>query len=272
MTELSPIFALADRHIDEEAALDPCGATSLGIAGYDHLLTDWSPDGYAARAAHTRQALARVNELPVTNEHDRLARDFISERFDAELMAHDSGEWQRSVRALAAPASGLRGTFDIMPRADETAWVNIAARMAAVPAALTGLRATYESGRSDGHMSARRQALAAADQASTWAEGRWFNSLTDEAAGIGGLPSTLLAELQTGADAANAASSSAIRASNRRMSASVQRVGRETCFVSRRYSRAATIEASTPLAASTTAAGSSPRRRAMLPSGILLTS
>lgn len=205
MTELSPIFALADRHIDEEAALDPCGATSLGIAGYDHLLTDWSPDGYAAQAAHTRQALARVNELPVTNEHDRLARDFISERFDAELMAHDSGEWQRSVRALAAPASGLRGTFDIMPRADETAWVNIAARMAAVPAALTGLRATYESGRSDGHMSARRQALAAADQASTWAEGRWFNSLTDEAAGIGGLPPTLLAELQTGADAANAA-------------------------------------------------------------------
>ena len=35
MPELSPIFALADRHIAESAALDPFSATSRGIGGFD---------------------------------------------------------------------------------------------------------------------------------------------------------------------------------------------------------------------------------------------
>lgn len=52
----SPIFDLANRYIDESAALDPCTATGRGIPGYDHLLTDYSPtaspNGSATRAGH----------------------------------------------------------------------------------------------------------------------------------------------------------------------------------------------------------------------------
>ena len=51
---LSPVFAFADRFVDEQSALDPNLATSRGVAGFDHLLTDLSPAGYEARAAHLR--------------------------------------------------------------------------------------------------------------------------------------------------------------------------------------------------------------------------
>lgn len=204
MTTPSPLFAFADRIIDEQAALDPCGATGRGIAGHDHLLTDWSPDGQHARAEHNRRARAELDTLPITGEHDRLARDFIAERFDTSLLAFDAGEWQRSVRAIAAPASALRGTFDLMSRDGEAAWSNIADRLALVPTALAGLQATYELGRAEGRMSARRQAHAAADQAGTWAANRWFDTLSAEAA-TAALPSALVEQVRAGADAANAA-------------------------------------------------------------------
>ena len=62
----SPLFDLSDRYIAESAALSPCSATAQGIPGYDHLLTDYSPDGqrerhheHAARREVVREALVR---------------------------------------------------------------------------------------------------------------------------------------------------------------------------------------------------------------------
>ena len=201
---VSPVFAFADRLIDEQAALDPCSASMRGIPGYDHLLTDYSPDGFEARADVVRRGLAEIESLPITNDDDRLARDFVTERFATTLFSHDTGEWQRTIRAIAAPASGLRSTFDLMRRDGEEAWTNIAARLHLVPAALDGLRRTYELGRSSGRVAARRQVLAAAVQASTWAERRWFDSLADEAAATS-LPATLIAAVREGAELSNAA-------------------------------------------------------------------
>ncbi|MBI4932828.1 MAG: DUF885 domain-containing protein [Actinobacteria bacterium] len=205
MSGTSPIFEFADRYIDGQAALDPCAATSRGIPGYDHLLTDYSPAGFEARAQHTRRGLQELAALPVTGEDDRLARDFIDERFSTSLLAHDTGEWQRTVRAIAAPASTLRSTFDLMPRNGTGAWENIEARLSAIPTAVDGLRTTYEQGRAAGIVAARRQALAAADQAATWAENRWFDTLADEAAANAALPPTLVAAVRDGATAANEA-------------------------------------------------------------------
>jgi uncharacterized protein (DUF885 family) len=179
---LSPIFEFADRFVDEQSALDPCLATSRGILGYDHLLTDYSPSGHTTRADHMRRALEDLGKLKPTDDNDRLAKDFITERFETSLLSHDSGEWQRAVRAIASPSSTLRSTFDLMPRDGDEAWENIAARLHAIPDALAGLRETYESGRADRVVAARRQAIAAADQCATWSSNRWFDSLADEAA------------------------------------------------------------------------------------------
>ncbi len=50
---LSPIFEFADRFVTEQSELDPCLATSRGIPGYDHLLTDFSPHGHDERCANS---------------------------------------------------------------------------------------------------------------------------------------------------------------------------------------------------------------------------
>lgn len=202
---LTPIFEFADRFVDQQAALDPNLATGKGIPGYDHLLTDLSPDGVEARASLLRESLATLAELPVTNDDDRLAKDLITERFSTSLASHEAGEWMRTIRAIASPSSNVRGTFDLMSRDSTEAWENIAHRMHAVPAALAGLRTTYEQGRTTGTVAARRQALAAADQAATWADDRWFDSLSDEAAISEHVPTALAERLADGAAAANAA-------------------------------------------------------------------
>ena len=202
---LSPIFQFAERFVDEQSALDPNVATANGIAGFDHLLTDLSPAGYEERADHERRSLAELHDLPVTNDDDRLAKDFITERFRTSLTQHDAGDWMRSIRATAAPAGGVRSIFDLMPRDGEPAWANIAARMEGVPAALAQLQSTYEQGRASGVVAARRQAIAAADQAATWAANRWFDGLAREAAARTDVPPTLQAQLADAADGANAA-------------------------------------------------------------------
>lgn len=201
----SPVFQLADDFVTDSAALDPCAATSRGIPGHDHLLTDFSPDGHAERAAHTRRALAELTALTATDDADRLARDFLAERFRTSLAAHDSGEWMLALRAIAAPPSTIRATFDLMEREGEQAWSDIASRLHAVPSALDGLRATYEHGRATGTMAARRQALVTAEQCATWARDRWFDTLTDEARARPSLPGTLVDQVAAGADRAVAA-------------------------------------------------------------------
>jgi uncharacterized protein (DUF885 family) len=202
---LSPIFEFADRYVTEHAALNPCLATEEGIAGYDHLLTDYSPAGHEARTDHDRAALAELADLRATNDDDRLANDFITERLKSALLAADSGEWLRALRAIEAPANTLRGVFDLMPRAGEEAWTNIATRLQALPRVLDGLRATYDHGRATGTVAARRQVLVAADQCATWAANRWFASLADEAAARGDVPDALQRRLREYADATDEA-------------------------------------------------------------------
>ena len=202
---LSPIFEFADRFVDEQSALDPCLATSRGIPGYDDQLTDYSPHGQGARAEHMRLALTELDSLDPTDENDRLAKDFITERFETSLLSHDTGEWQRALRAIAAPSTTLRSTFDLMGRAGEQAWTNIAARLHAIPAALIGLQATYDAGRAAGNVAARRQAEAAAEQCDTWATNRWFDSLAAEAEARDDLSAALQQQVRDGAERANAA-------------------------------------------------------------------
>src|SRR5829696_877392 len=182
MAALTPIFTLSDQYVEESAALDPYSATSRGIPGFDHLVTDYSPDGAAARADLVRRTLSRLGTLEPQNADDRLAKDFLSERFEVMVDMHDTGEWMRPLRAIAAPVSIIRSAFDLMPRDGQEAWDNIAARVHAVPAALDGVRASLEAGRAQNVVASQRQAEVVAAQCATWADDRWFDSLSIEAA------------------------------------------------------------------------------------------
>ncbi|MGD9996237.1 MAG: DUF885 domain-containing protein [Ilumatobacteraceae bacterium] len=202
MTELTPIFALADRFVSESAALDPYSATGRGIPGYDDLVTDYSPDGAAARADHVRATLHELGNLAPANDDDRLAKDYLGERLHVMVDAYDTGEWMRALRAIAAPASTIRSVFDLMSRDGDEAWTHIASRLESVPDALAGLRASLEAGRASDIVASQRQTEVVAAQCATWADDRWFDSLAAEATARDDLDAELVARLAAGATTA----------------------------------------------------------------------
>jgi hypothetical protein len=53
---------IADRYVEQAARLDPVGATSAGLTGFDHLMTELTPAGLAARATLARATLAELEQ------------------------------------------------------------------------------------------------------------------------------------------------------------------------------------------------------------------
>ena len=72
---MSEVFDIADRYCEQLGALDPCSATYAGIAGHDHEMTDYSPDGRGPagrpRARHARGARRRDRTRPTTTASRR---------------------------------------------------------------------------------------------------------------------------------------------------------------------------------------------------------
>ena len=62
-----PVDAIADAYVEDYCELDPVAATYLGVPGHEDRLTDCSPDGYAAREALTRKALADATAATPTD-------------------------------------------------------------------------------------------------------------------------------------------------------------------------------------------------------------
>ncbi|MGZ4727724.1 MAG: DUF885 domain-containing protein [Acidimicrobiales bacterium] len=206
---LSPVFALADRYIDQSAALDPILATALGVIGYDDRMTDYSVDGIEERAALDRQTLVELASIDRLGRDDELAAAYLAERLGTSLALVDADEPLREINNLASPVQAVRDVFDLMAYESVSDWEIAARRMEAVPAALRGLRETYEQGRSRGIVAARRQALEAAEQASIWSGDReqapFFETLAARADGVDGVGQALRTHLDEAAVAASMA-------------------------------------------------------------------
>ncbi len=82
---MSRVFDIADRYVDQLAALDPSGATAWGVPGHEAEMTDYSPDGSDAVAELDRRTLRELAAAPIENDDDRIARDCMSERFGVRL-------------------------------------------------------------------------------------------------------------------------------------------------------------------------------------------
>jgi uncharacterized protein (DUF885 family) len=165
----TPIYELSDAYVERAAQLDPVGATGRGIIGYDDKMTDYSPDGIAARTELDRTTVTRLGELKPENDRDRIAGDLLSERLRSSIALDESGETMRTLRIIGSPFQGIRGVFDIMPRNTEQEWQTIASRLELVPSALEGVKASLAETTSRGLPPARRQVLACAEQGATWA-------------------------------------------------------------------------------------------------------
>ena len=206
---MSAIYDLADDYVVRYAALSPNAATSMGIPGHETELTDFSPDGHETRAALERETLAALAAAPVEDDRDRVARDAMSESMRLSGELYDAGERFRSLNILASPLQSLRRVFDLMPRESEEHWSNIAARLAALPAAVDGLRQTLDAGIERGMVSTQRQASECAKQCATWSGAAgvpsYFDGLAEAFEASDVASEGLAAELRTGAAAANEA-------------------------------------------------------------------
>ncbi|MEX1006679.1 MAG: DUF885 domain-containing protein [Acidimicrobiia bacterium] len=168
MTTRSDVYELADAYVERFAALDPLSATSEGITGHDHEMTDFSPDGVDERAEHDRATLRALVAATAETDADRVAAGALRERLELALEEHDAGERLRDLRVLGSPVQEVRMVFDLMPRESEEHWQTIAERLALVPQGLAGVVAGFNEGVQQGIVAARRQAVACARQADVW--------------------------------------------------------------------------------------------------------
>ncbi|WP_233571618.1 DUF885 domain-containing protein [Cellulomonas triticagri] len=205
----TPIDAVADAYVTTVAALDPLTATSLGIAGHDHEMTDLSPAGHEARADAARATLRALDAETPVDEVDRITLAAMRERLGLELELHDAGETLADLNVIASPVQGLRDVFDVMPHDGTQAWSTIAQRLSALPGAAAGYAESLRTAAASGRVPAIRQVREALAQAEELADPAtsFFTSFTaspearaaaEQAGGLG-------ADMERGAEAARQA-------------------------------------------------------------------
>ncbi len=149
--EPTALDAVAENYLHSYAALEPLDATSMGLAGHDHEMTDLSPAGHAARTDLARATLRELDLVTPVDEVDRLTSAAMKERLGLALELHDAGEPLRDLNNIASPAQYLRDVFDIMPTGTPADWENIASRLNKIPDAVAGyiesLRVSAAAGR-----------------------------------------------------------------------------------------------------------------------------
>jgi uncharacterized protein (DUF885 family) len=201
------IDALCNAYVDDFCALDPLTATNIGVAGHEHEMTDYSPAGFDAREALNRSVVAAVEAATPVDDREAAAKDAFLERTRLEIELEDAGVNRSRMSVLWSPLHEIRGVFDLMPTEGEEAVAAIASRLAAVPAALEGLRVTLSDEARKGNVVAARQYAEVAEQVRRWTgqtgdAGDFFLGLADRLEG--GDPT----ELRALAGAASAATAS----------------------------------------------------------------
>ena len=203
---MASVHEICDRFVDDFAASHPVAATELGIPGYDDQLTDYSPEGHAARAALERRALEAVRAAEPADAGERAAKAVFTERIGLDLEIHDAGLDIAALNVIASPVQELRQVFDLMPTGTPEQWATVAARLGKVATALDGVRAALLAAADAGNTPALRQVTKVAEQAETWAglggEKGFFESLV---AGAEAVPDSLRSGLAHGARAAQEA-------------------------------------------------------------------
>jgi uncharacterized protein (DUF885 family) len=172
----TPVYDLCERYVTGSAALDPVWGTMRGVAGTAGAATDYSPDGYGARADLMRATLTELATLRPQSPADEAAAAFLHGRLTAELEFSDSGETLRLLRAPFGLLSTVRDSVELLQDADQRA-----ERLAAVPRMLAGWRESLTLGLNLSLPAARRQALEAAAQAERYASARTHGDGADAA-------------------------------------------------------------------------------------------
>jgi len=180
-------FEISDRFTESWADAMPIAATGYGIAGRDHLCTDYSPNAHAARADLYR--LTRDNLAPHLEGVDPVqvfAARVLSGWLDEKIGQFDSAKWRHDLNHIDSPFQSMRDVFDVMPKATAGDWEAINARLEGFGAMLEGYRECLQSGVAGGDTVALRQAESVLDQVEAVASERSrFSTFPAQAAAAG---------------------------------------------------------------------------------------
>ncbi|WP_336920890.1 DUF885 domain-containing protein [Aquipuribacter sp. SD81] len=201
--ERTPVDELAERYLDEYAALDPEQATQMGVAGHDTRLTDHSVVGIDARAALRRRVLREAADLQPADDVDVVTLDVLTERLTREVALAESGERARALDVLGSPVQSIRESFDLLATDGADDWAVVAQRLRAVPDAVASYEQALQHSADAGRVAARRQVLACAAQCddNTGADG-FFARLAAASERTDGVPATLVQEVRAAAEGA----------------------------------------------------------------------
>lgn len=181
--EPTPVDAVADAYVTTIARLNPLAATAMGLQGYDHLMTDFSPAGWQAQADAARAVLDELDRVDPVDDVDRVTIAAMRERIGLELELFDAGELLGMLNNIASPVQELRDIFDVMPTSTPEHWENVAARLVALPGAADGVVASLRLAASRGRVAAVRQVRECLSQAEELAaDGSFFDTFTTGAA------------------------------------------------------------------------------------------
>lgn len=201
------IYELSDRITESVAKHHPDDATMEGVAGYEHLMPDLSPDGALQELHDLRNFRAEIDALPpLADPRSANAARAATEFLDLEISGIEHGDHTRNLNSIACPVQDLRMVFDVMDKKSHQGWEAVADRLDAVPEAFAGYRRSLEQGRSDGNVVARRQAEAAATEGAVYAgEDSALRLLADEMTAAGLEDPSLHERVEAGVAKATAA-------------------------------------------------------------------
>lgn len=203
----SIIDRIANAYVDRLAELDPLEATAMGVPGYDHLMTDYSPRGAAQRAAAAREVLRELDQAEQAaapgelDDVDAITLAAMHERLGLELRLYAAGEHERDLNVLASPLQ-MRDIFDLMPTETAKDWDIIAQRLHAVPISMAGYLEQLRAGADNGKSPALRQVERGIEQAEELAATDSFFSNFAGQAQQSDIPDDVKLQVQLGARAA----------------------------------------------------------------------
>ena len=139
----------------------------MGIVGFDDDITDYSPDGYRARADAARDSLHELDGVAADDDVDVVTLAAMRERLGIQLDLHDAGLDVGELNVIASPLQSMRDVFDLMPTDTDEDWRTISRRMSRVPDRVAGYATSLRAAVAAGHPPAVRQVARGIEQAAT---------------------------------------------------------------------------------------------------------
>ncbi|GJF08702.1 hypothetical protein NGTWS0302_21980 [Mycolicibacterium cyprinidarum] len=158
------VDVVANRYLEAFAALDPCAATESGITGFDDQITDYSPDGVAARAEAARTALRDLERAEPFDDVDVVTVAAMRERLGVLLDMHNAHLDLGELNVIASPLQTMRNVFDLMATDTEDDWALFNRRLSRIPQRVAGYADGLRAAASVGRAPAARQLRRAIEQ------------------------------------------------------------------------------------------------------------